>query len=197
MLVSIFHPLDNGMPVLFDPYRSTLCGYRVRSAPAVPYGAPVNNINGKPPLPNFLPQPSSTYSRYTNQLSTPEAASYREEYREWNHRPYSTSYHDAVRFSGGGRGSHKATSAHLEASDFHSALYGSAGDIGSIKGLQLDVTQTSHGGDTRMDGSVCRCGTLSLCCLHVELIDNVNCVNCASLLQHESHQSCCNLWCFR
>ena len=165
-------------------YPCVLRNCRVRTAPAVPYGAAVNTANAKPPLPSFLAQPTGVYSRYTNQLSTPEAASYREENRDWTHKTYATSYHDAVQFSGGShhhshhshhsRGSHhhhKASAAHFEASDFHNALYGSAGDIGSIKGLQLDGTQTSHGGDTRMEGSVCRYALpRHLCCLCLSLI---------------------------
>ena len=77
-----------------------LCGYRARTAPAVPYGATVHTANGKPPLPTFLAHPTGAFNRYTNQLSTPEAAAYLEENRDWAHKPYSTqtSYHDAVKF---------------------------------------------------------------------------------------------------
>lgn len=137
--------------------------YRIRTAPAVPYGAVPNITNGKPPLPSFYPHPSSASSRFSNHVSTPEAAACREEHQDsYNNRPYVTSYHDAVRFTGGSRSS-KVPAVHLEGSELHNALYGSAGcELGSIKGL--DGTQTSQGGDTRMD-SVCRCAAILACLL--------------------------------
>jgi hypothetical protein len=134
----------------------------VRTAPAGAYSATTHHTSSvKPPLPHFQPHhdPPIASSRYSIQLSTPEATSHRDEHPHAYSRTQAASYHDAVKFSGGRRSSNGPAASVDASAEFHHALYQSGGELGSLKGL--DCTHTSHGCDTRMD-SVCRCGPLLL-----------------------------------